>query len=74
MLYVIRASTAMESELRLWSGDCDATGKKEHDLDANLLAVQLMQSHRSLDEANERFWDLLAQQIAAEERSAVHEQ
>jgi hypothetical protein len=74
MLYVIRASVGTEGQLVLWSGDCAQTGTRGDDPDAYRLASQILDSHRSLHKANERFWDLLAKQIAAEERSALHEQ
>jgi len=78
MLYVIRASVATESQLVLWSGDCAETSARKDDPEGNIeamrLASQILNSHRSLHKANERFWDLLANQIAAEERSTLHEQ
>jgi hypothetical protein len=74
MLYVIRASVGTEAQLVLWSGDCAETGARTGDLEANKLANQILDSHRSLYKANERFWDLLAKQIVAEERSTLHEQ
>jgi hypothetical protein len=78
MLYVIRASVATESQLVLWSGDCAETSARKDDpegsIEAMRLASQILNSHRSLHKANERFWDLLANQIAAEERSTLHEQ
>jgi hypothetical protein len=78
MLYVIRASVGTEAQLVLWSGDCAETGARTDDpkasLEANKLANQILASHRSLYKANERFWDLLAKQIVAEERSTIREQ
>lgn len=74
MLYVIRASVATEGQLVLWSGDCAQGGARADDPEGYRLASQILDSHRSLHEANERFWDLLAQQIAAEERSTHREQ
>lgn len=72
MLYVIRASVATDGQLVLWSGDCAAGD--EHDIETLRLATQILDFHKSLDKANERFWDLLAKQIVAEERSTLHEQ
>lgn len=74
MLYVIRASVGTEGQLLLWSGDCAETGARTDDLEAFKLSTQILDSHRSLHKANERFWDLLAIQIAAEERSTLREQ
>ena len=74
MLYVIRASVATEGQLLLWSGDCGAPAEKEGTLEMLRLSSEIMHVHRSLHQANERFWNLLAQQIAAEERSALREQ
>jgi len=74
MLYVMHASVATECQLLLWSGDCAETGAKSNDAEAYRLASQIDGSHRSLYKANERFWDLLAKQIAAEERSTPREQ
>ncbi len=77
MLYVIRASVATEGQLLLWSGDCAVTGAEDEpkaSTEALRLTTQILDSHRSLHKANERFWDLLALQIAAEERGALREQ
>ncbi len=78
MLYVIRASVITEAQLVLWSGDCAETSARkdnpEGSTEAMRLATEILKSHRSLHEANERFWDLLANQIAAEERNPVREQ
>lgn len=75
LLHVIRASVATEGQFVLWSGDCAETGAGMEDHgEAFRLASQILDSHRSLHKANERFWDLLARQIAAEERSPFHEQ
>jgi RAB protein geranylgeranyltransferase component A len=78
MLYVMRASVATEGQLLLWSSDCAETSARKDDPEASIeamrLASQIMDSHRSLHKANEQFWDLLAKQIATEERSTLHEQ
>jgi len=79
MLYVIRASVATEAQLLLWSGDCAEAGARADDEDTKRecyrLASQLMgRPQRSLHEANERFWDLLAKRIGAEELSSLPEQ
>jgi len=77
MLYVIRASVATEGQLLLWSGDCAVAGAEDDpktSTEALRLTTQILDSHRSLHKANERFWDLLASQIATEERSAPREQ
>jgi hypothetical protein len=77
MLYVIRASVATEGQLLLWSGDCAVTGAGDDpktSTKALSLTTQILDSHRSLHKANERFWDLLALQIAAEERGGLREQ
>jgi hypothetical protein len=75
MLYVIRASVATEGQLVLWSGDCAQSGASGgNDPELYRLASQILESQRSLHKANERFWELLAQQIAAEERSIPREQ
>lgn len=78
MLYVIRAGIATEGQLVLWSGDCAETSARKDDpegsIEAMRLATQILASHRSLHKANEQFWDLLAKQIVAEERSTRHEQ
>jgi hypothetical protein len=70
MLYVIRASVLTEGQLMLWSNDCAQNG----DTESYRLASQILNSHQSLHKANERFWDLLAKQIADEERSRLREQ
>jgi hypothetical protein len=70
MLYVIRASVLTEEQLMLWSNDCSQNG----DTEAHHLATQLIDSHLSLHRVNGRFWDLLAKQIDAEERSRLREQ
>ena len=74
MLYVIRASVATEGQLLLWAGDCAPTGERQDDRETMRLSSQIMGIHRSLHNANERFWDLLAEQIAAEERITSREQ
>ncbi|MGA2357491.1 MAG: hypothetical protein ABSF66_00710 [Terriglobales bacterium] len=74
MLYVIRASVLTEGQLVLWSGDCARTGARVDDPELYRLASQIFDSQRSLHNANERFWDLLAKQIAAEERCRLREQ
>jgi len=74
MLYVIRASVATEGMLLLWAGDCAPTSEREHDVESMRLSSQIMNFHQSLHKTDERFWDLLAEQIAIEERSTVHEQ
>jgi hypothetical protein len=77
MLYVIRANVATEGQLLLWSGDCAVTGAGDDpkaSTEALSLTTQILDSHRSLHKANERFWDLLSLQIAAEERGGLREQ
>jgi hypothetical protein len=77
MLYVIRASVATEGQLLLWSGDCAVTGAENDpktSTEALRLTTQILDSHRSLHKANERFWDLLAAQTATEERGGLREQ
>ena len=77
MLYVIRASVATEGQLLLWSGDCAVAGAEDDpkaSTEALRLTTQILYSHQSLHKANERFWDLLALQVAAEERGALREQ
>jgi len=74
MLYVIRASTAMEGQLLVWSSDCAEVSARKDDVDALKLASEILNFQQTLHRANERFWDVLAQQIGAEERSAIHEQ
>jgi hypothetical protein len=77
MLYVIRASVATEGQLLLWSGDCAVTGAEDDpkaSAEALSLTTQILDSHASLHKANERFWDLIALQIATEERGALREQ
>ena len=77
MLYVIRASVATEGQLLLWSGDCAVAGAEDDpktSTEALRLTTQILDSHRSLHKANERFWDLLALQIATEEQIAPREQ
>jgi hypothetical protein len=74
MLYVIRASVATEGQLVLWSGDCAQTGARVDDPEPYRLASQILDSQRTLHKANERFWDVLAKQISAEERSTLREQ
>jgi hypothetical protein len=53
---------------------CAQTNARVDDPDAYRLASQILDSHRSLYMANQRFWDLLAKQIAAEERGTLREQ
>ena len=74
MLYVMRASVATEGQLALWSGDCAETGAHVDDSESYRLASQILESQRSLHKANERFWDLLAKQVAGEEQSGPREQ
>ena len=72
MLYVIRASVNVEGQLLVWSTDCAGAGVDDSEL--NRLTTHILDSQHSLHKANERFWDLLAKQIAAEERCRLREQ
>ncbi len=78
MLHLVRTGVAIEHEMMSWFGMCLAIGKalegSPHGSEASSVASDLAEPVDSLEKENAQMWDLLARQIATEERREPRKQ